>query len=333
MKKRMFQPMVSKLSIIDIHAARRFCIGGVMALPFIIAFSFLLDTSVPISSVEFDSEKIEIVSAKNTPQIQDKQDDLYLGDDEFNRRASSFPHFARFMSPLTMKQANAIKNNTPRLTIVISGIGQSSTIVAKIMELMPSSVTLSLSPYTQNHNEVSKQLNGYEFETWMDIATLTLDKSFDPGQIALNPTHNFDHNITALTKQIEGKTNITGLLLSPQSLIIETPKLWADISADLFGQGYGLLDNTSSIIQPKLFFYGDKRAPYIKGDMSINTNADIESIKKSLDNIVLKTNKQKNIILTYPAKTPAALDILSDWINSLEEQNITLVPLSAQAKL
>lgn len=323
--------MMSKLAIIDIHAVRRFGIGALMATPFIIILSMLSGNPPSISSVQFDSEKIEIVSSQIKPVHHD--DKHQQNKNDFNHNAASFPHFGRFMSSLDDQQIEAIKSNTPRLSIIINGLGQSRKVIAKVMELMPPSVTLSLSPYAQNHNEVSKQLNGYEFETWMDIATLTLDKSSDPGQISLNPTHNFDRNIMALTKQLDGKTNITGLLLPPQSLIIETPKLWQDLSSDLFGQGYGILDNTSTLIQPKLFFYGDKRAPYIKGDLVINTDTNIEDIKQSLQNITLTIKEQKNIIITYPAKTPVTLDILSDWINSLDEQNITLVPLSAQAKL
>jgi polysaccharide deacetylase 2 family uncharacterized protein YibQ len=335
--RKMFHQMINKLAIIDIHAMRRFGIGAFMALPLIAVLSFMFQHSTPISSVEFDSEKIEIISShapkNNANHNGDASTTPHATNDVFNRRASSFPHFARFMSPLTAKQSDAIKNNTPRLTIIINNLGQSRKIIAKVMEMMPPSVTLSLSPYTQNHNEVSKQLNGYEFETWMDIATLTLDKSSDPGANALNPTHNFERNIKALTNQIDGKTNLTGFLLPPQSLIIETPKLWEDLSADLFGQGYGILDNTSALLQPKLFFYGDKRAPYIKGDITINTDVQKKDIEQSLKKIIGQVHEQKNMIVTYSAKTPAALDILSDWINSLDEQNITLVPLSAQAKL
>ncbi len=325
--------MVSKLSIIDIHGVRRFCIGVLIALPFTVVLSFFLSNPVPVKLVEFDSEKIEIVSAQDPSQIEGKKNDLISGNNEFNQRASSFPHFARFMSPLTKIQADAIKNNSPRLTIIINGLGQSRKIVAKVMELMPSSVTLSLSPYIKDHNQTSKQLNGYEFETWMDIASLTLDKTSDPGEVALNPTHNFERNINAITKQMNQKTNITGILLPPQSLVVETPKLWKSLSSDLFDQGYGILDNANAIVSPKLFFHDDKRAPYIKGDITINTNTKKEDILKSLYSIEKKISDQKNIILTYPAKTPAALDILSDWINSLEKKKITILPLSAQAKL
>lgn len=203
----MFHPMMNKLSIIDIHAARRFFIGAFIAIPFILVFSFIFENSKPITSVEFDSEKIEIFSSQkpkqNMPSTHDETENLSGENDVFNQRASSFPHFAKFMSPLKNTQIDAIKNNSSRLTIIISELGKSRKTLAKVMELVPSSVTLSLSPYAQNHNEISKQLNGYEFETWMDIAALTLDKSSDPGEWALNPTHNFERNIDALTKQNE----------------------------------------------------------------------------------------------------------------------------------
>jgi hypothetical protein len=52
-----------------------------------------------------------------------------------------------------------------------------------------------------------------------------------------------------------------------------------------------------------------------------------------LKNIEAKILEQNNFIMTYPISTPASLDILSRWIDSLDDKNITVLPLSAQAKL
>jgi hypothetical protein len=255
--------VMNKLQRLNRHNARQFFIGVIMAMPLIFILSLALPNFKAPSVLKFDSENIEVVSSHASPNESvtthedthtDVSQETPTHNNERTKKATQFSHFAKNMKSLSEAQKKAISGNTPRLSIIIPDIGLNRQTLAKIMEVIPPSVTLALSPYSQNHNKVTKQLNGYGFETWMNMAVLTLSTVSDPGGLALNPTHNFERNINALTQQIHHKNNITGLILPSQSLITETPKLWEDIVMDIYGQGFGILDNTSTLLQPRLFF-------------------------------------------------------------------------------
>jgi polysaccharide deacetylase 2 family uncharacterized protein YibQ len=109
--------------------------------------------------------------------------------------------------------------------------------------------------------------------------------------------------------------------------------LWEDIVYDIFGQGYGLLDNTDGILKPSLYFYDDYRAPYLEADMALSDLPPLENFKDILDNARQSALNDNRYILAISAETPAHLDILAEWLNSLPNDGITLVPLSAQARL
>ncbi len=288
----------------------------------------------------FDSEVISL--APSTPSITEDEGDLTNPSidednatalDQMDENARHYPYFAMHKASLTTKQINALQNNTPTLSVIVNNVGQSRSIAASILEKLPNDITIALSPYTRNHNEVVKQFDEYGFETWIDLSAITLKIQSDKGRLALDPTANFERNINLLTQQLENKDNIAGVVLPNQSLITETPRLWGDIVFDLFANGYGILDNTKNITKPDLFFHEDKRAPYIKGDFLLEETMTRDQMKSMLSNIRKKTIEQGKMIVTITPSTPATLDILDEWLNSLDNEGITLVPLSAQAIL
>jgi polysaccharide deacetylase 2 family uncharacterized protein YibQ len=253
--------------------------------------------------------------------------------DEINTNSENYKNFARHQSKLNAIQANAIKNDTPRLSLVLSNVGQQQAQIKSIIDKLPKSVTISISPYARMHNIITNELKEYGFETWLDLATLELSLNQDWGDNGLSPSYNYQRNIELLSAQMNDKDNITGVILANNSLLTESPQLWADITQDLFADGFGILDNTSGIIKPALFFFDDKRAPYIKGDEELSKTLTRNMLIATLETIRKQTIDQKNMIVTIPYSTPATLDILSEWLNSLGDNGITLVPLSAQAKL
>lgn len=322
-------------------------IGVIAGCLIILAWGYLYptQTSMPEDLV-FDSEVITLpspslpfeqpeeednVSALGTEET-DTVDDIPTVSDE-NDPANRYPFFARFRAPLDGYQAAAVADGKPIVSIVISDVGKNRELVQSIHEKLSNNITLSLSPYATNHNATAETLSGYGFELWMDLAAITYDMNYDHGVLALNPVHDFDKNIDMIMRQLDNKDKVTGVILPTQSLIIETQDLWGSLVNDLFMQGYGILDNTTQVMKPALFFHEDKRAPYLKGDMILSRYKTADHLEQALSNLKKSVLEQGSMIATLPLTTPVTLDILADWVNSLEADGIHLVPLSAHVKL
>lgn len=294
----------------------------------VLSLSFTLDHKVETTSIIFDSELLEV-----SPLSKTSDETETIASDQLNENSKRYPFFAKHRSPLTTKQVNAIKDNTPRLSIIVNHVGQSRNMTASFLEKLPNDVTIGLSPYLKGHNQIANQFNEYGFETWMDLASLTLQNKSDRGNFALSPVSNFETNIDNLSQQLKNKDRLAGVVLPEQSLITETPQTWESLVFDLFANGYGVLDNTQRITKPALFFHEEKPAPYIKGDTTFNKSISLQDMKDKLSSIRKNVRTQKNLIVTIPISTPATLDFLVEWLNSLTDEGITLIPLSAQAKL
>ena len=311
---------------------RQSIIGFVLGVLSIAIISPFLNSghSIP-DKIEFDSEVIQISKPQEVTEAQKTIDNIST--DQIDKNAHLYPFFALHKVALNDDQVAAITQNKPRLSIVLNQAGQTRTMTAAILEKAPQNITIGLSPYIRNHNEVASQLQTYGYEVWMDLSVIILNNKTDYGPDALSPVNNFERNVAILSDQLENKDKLTGVILPNQSLITETSSVWEDLVYDLFAQGYGILDNTRQIAKPKLFFHNEKRAPYIKGDREGSKELSLSDLQSLLEKTRKDTMDQGNMIVTLPISTPAHLDILSRWVDSLEQENITLVPLSAQAKL
>ena len=325
----------SKITII-----RQAAIGLTLGIVAVFFLSMILGEKQPDYNdvIEFDTESVPIIPIEaSLPTAADAINDEKIGTDTPTNlkpaNASEFPFFNKNRAQLSNKQLKVIADNNPHISVILGDMGQQSKMISAVIESIPNDVTIALSPYARGYNDLIKKLDNYGFETWMDIAALTLKANSDSGNVALNPVNNFETNIGFLDLQLENKDKITGVILPQQALITETAKLWEKLTYEIFANGYGLLDNTSTIMRPSLYFYNDNRAPYIKGDNTLSSNQTIEEFKKSLNDARKSTLDQGAMIITISEPTPTTLNILGDWIKSLESDGITLVPLSAQAKL
>ena len=244
-----------------------------------------------------------------------------------------YPFFAANMVGLNEDQKNAILKDKPRLSLIIQNIGLNRYVMEDIPQKLPASTTLAVSAYSDSHEEAAKKMRDMGFEIWVNTPSISRNPMGDEGAHALNPTRDFSYNIDLLTKQLEGKSHVTGITIDNDAIIADNDRLWEDISADLIAQGYGILDNTPRAIQPKLFYYNDNRAPYIKGDITLNTNIPMAELKQLLEELTQRIDTQKNLILSVNVANPAALDTIGEWLKKLSDDGITLVPLSAQAIL
>ena len=242
---------------------RQSIIGLALGLVAIAVTSPFLGGANAPQSIAFDSEIITL-SSQPADDTDVKSDETpIIADSQLDKNAHLYPFFALHKVALTEKQVTAVSQNTPRLSIVLNQVGQSRGMTAATLEKTSQDITIGLSPYIRNHNEVAGQLHSYGYETWMDLSVITLNSKADYGPNALSPVNNFERNVTILSDQLKNKDKLTGVILPNQSLITETPRVWNDLVYDLFAQGYGILDNTKNITKPALFFHDEKRAPYI----------------------------------------------------------------------
>ncbi len=312
---------------LNIDFIRRLAIGAGFSLIFIFLIQALTHNGGPaIDTRLLDQETIAM------PEPVVDEDDI--PDDvetvkEDSKNIALYDFFAKHK-----RSTPAISPQDILLSIIINDVGQSRKIVEMVSENLPKNVTIGLSSHTRNHDQVAKALQDHGHEVWLKLSTLTSDLNTNRGPNALDPTNNLEWNLNALSKQTDQKDFITGLIFSPDTLIRRSNRLWERLVNDIFANGYGLLDHNSRTAKSDLFFYDGNPAPYINGDVFIADHLNIQDIESILDDAARKLRDGNDMIISVQTKTPVVIDIMKQWLDSIaNEQNIRLVPLSAQAKL
>lgn len=300
---------------------RRAGMGAGLGIIFVLFLSLFMAPSPSYEKFTLDAENLSL-------------SDLFPKEEEPKIDPSStFSHFMQNKKQLSEDQKAAITNNETRLTLVVYGLGKQKNALEAMQKKLSPNVTVALSSNTPTYNVISRQLKDKGFETWVSVSTQTLALNEDNGSKALSPSYDFEANIAFLEDQINGKSNITGIMIPPSSLLVESSDAWGSVSQELFAEGFGIFDPTEKAFDSNFFYYQGTTAPYIKGDVAMNTNTAIVNLETKLKDITERTKLNKNLIVSTSIYTPAALDILVKWVDSLQAEGITLIPLSAQAKL
>lgn len=245
-------------------------------------------------------------------------------------------HFKQFMTnrgPLSQDQIAAITDNKPRISLVLQDIGQRETVIQSVIEKFPPSVALGLSPYTPDFNVVSRNLRMKGFENWLMLKTLVAAQNTDTGDKILTPVAGYNANIPMLNAQIKDKAHLSGIVIESASLLTESELLWAELSHEIFAEGFGIFDATAPSFPSSFYYYEQTPAPYIKGAVTINANVPKDKLETALESAIATIQNDRNITIAVTPHTPASLDILAKWVNSLPAKGITLIPLSAQTTM
>ena len=317
----------------NIDILRRISLGLGLGLITVLMLSLFDGGDTPTESITFDQEMVSLPDSGGPSATDLMEDGETIDTTDNDLKAARYKFFAQNKIALSSEQATALANNQPVLSVIVNDMGQQRSFTEKAYSTLPRDVTIGLSPFISADNQNAASLRDYGFEVWMVMAAITLERNRDISDFALTPINNFEYNINLLSDQIGDKTYLTGLVLPAQAIIKKSGKLWEDLAYDIFGQGYSLLDNTGGIIKPSLYFYEERRAPYIESDLILADPISAEDFKETLNKARQNTINEGRYILSLSEMTPAHLDILAEWLNSLPNEGITLVPLSAQAKL
>jgi polysaccharide deacetylase 2 family uncharacterized protein YibQ len=314
---------------------RRIGIGALIACS-IIFFIKGISSSRQNTSINFPSSSFPIaqndVKNTNIPEIQSEtyKDESLESIFEF---ADQYKKFNTNRQRLSTEQIDAIQNNKARVTLVINNLGKQKALLDNLIAKNKASITVSLSPYTTPFDDIVKKLNTDGIETWLYIHTIEKTPLKDNGPFALNPSRNLETNFELLESQIRNKAFIAGITFGNKAIITKIEDLWGNIAQDLYAQGYGIFDQTNTKPSGQLLYSQKIPAPYVQTNIILDTQLPRNELAARLNSIRKQILTDKNLIISTSIATPVALDILMQWVDSLQADGIIFIPLSAQTKI
>ena len=228
---------------------------------------------------------------------------------------------------LDKPELTASNDNKPKISIIITNLGLSKSTTLKALEL-PNSITLGFSPYASN---ISEWLDHASYKKYVSLLNLPMQPLNypidDPGPVALLHNLTPKENLQRLRKVLMKSKKTIGLYTTPNEVFTSTIEDMKPVLAEL--KKYS-----------RVFLYGD-----FKNDAILRKSAKQISLMYNNINVVIdrvltpdaissRLHKLEKIAKTNGSAVgmmgayPINIKVLENWIKTLDEKNISLVPIS-----
>lgn len=214
--------------------------------------------------------------------------------------------------------SSKIASNTT-FSIALSDFGLSGKISKETLGELPHNTTLLLSPYAQDLKNLEKQARQNGYETWLTVPIQ--DKTYpysDPGTMALLNSLSNAANEQRLFEIMSKAQGYAGVYLRFDLSWVAQTDIAQSIISTLTTRGLGILDGGNSTGDVFEMQAAANSAPYIKTMSISNIN---------LDTIEQRLSRNKGGVIILPT-SPKILELLPEWIKTLQSRGYILVPLS-----
>jgi polysaccharide deacetylase 2 family uncharacterized protein YibQ len=224
-------------------------------------------------------------------------------------------------------QPFAAPAGTPRIAIVLTGMGLSAPATRTAIDRLPAGVTLAFVPYPADVETWLAKARAAGHETLLSMplepAAFPAD---DPGPRALLTSLPSDENLDRLAWTLGRGTGYVGVTVGTQSRFASAPEALRPVARALAERGLMLLDEGSAGEAAVLAH--SEGGPAATADGWIDAAATPAAIDASLAGLEAKARAEGSAI-GLAAPYPVTFERLAAWIASLEGKGLALAPLTA----
>ncbi|MFQ5764426.1 MAG: divergent polysaccharide deacetylase family protein [Rhodospirillales bacterium] len=224
-----------------------------------------------------------------------------------------------------------VDDDTPRVAIVILGLGMSRAATRAAISKLPPQVTLALDPYANDLSDwlVRARLVGHEVMVMLPMESERFPVH-DAGPFSLDTGLKTDDNIARLENVLSRFSGYIGVVPVMGSRFGTSETMMRPILEALKARGLMLLiaGNQTELAAPKIA--AKLGLPRAIGDVVLDeepSRAAIDAKLARLDEIIEVQSRAVAVAHPYPA----TIARLIDWIKKLEGRKIALLPVSALA--
>jgi polysaccharide deacetylase 2 family uncharacterized protein YibQ len=224
-----------------------------------------------------------------------------------------------------------LDEDIPKIAIVIGGLGMSEAATTAAIQQLPGTVTLAFVPYAPDLSSWIARARAAGHEVILQLPMEPTDfPANDPGPHTLMTEAEAAENIERLHWLLSRFTGYVGVTNYMGSLLTTSPDAMFPILQDLQARGLMFLDamETPDSIAGQLA--GEMHMPNVVNNRFLDTQASrvaIDARLFELEAIAKATGGAVGIGFPYPV----TIERVSEWIATLEEREIAVVPISALA--
>ena len=221
--------------------------------------------------------------------------------------------------------------NSPRIAIVVAGLGVSGTATQSAMSKLPGPMTFAFGPYgTEIESTVAKaRSDGHEVLLQIPMEPFDYPDN-DPGPqtllVSLSPEQNIDR-LHWLMSRFQGYVGVTSFM---GARFTASEAALSPVLKETAQRGLIYVDDGSSHRSLTGQVASTTSLPFAKAEIVLDTTPTPAHIDRALARLE-SLAKERGIAVGFASALPAAIDRIAAWVKTVESRGIILVPVSAVA--
>jgi hypothetical protein len=223
------------------------------------------------------------------------------------------------------------RKDSPRIAIVVGGIGISASGTADAFAKLPASVTFALAPYGTDLEKLAERVRAENHEVLLQVPMEPFDfPDNDPGPQTLLTSLASEQNIDRLywlMSRFQGYVGITSYM---GARFTASEQVLAPVLREAAKRGLIYMDDGSSPRSVAGQIAGSHNLPFAKTDLVLDAVPTPVEIDRALARLEILARDNGAAVGLVTAQ-PAAIARIAEWTKSVESRGFVLVPITMVA--
>jgi uncharacterized protein len=233
--------------------------------------------------------------------------------------------YARPPSPVPSRK------NSPRIAIVLTGLGLSAAATEQAIAKLPGPVTYAFAPYGPQVEAAVASARAHGHEVLLQLPMEPFDyPDNDPGPqtllMSLTPEQNLDR-MHWLMSRFQGYVGIANYM---GARFTSSEQALAPVLRETAKRGLIYFDDGSSPRSLASQIAGANSMAFAKADLAIDSVPTAEHIDRALTRLEALA-RERGVVVAVASALPASIERIAQWAKAAEGRGFTLVPISAVA--
>lgn len=223
------------------------------------------------------------------------------------------------------------KMDSPRIAIVISGLGIGATNTTEALAKLPGAITLAFSPYSAEVDRLVTRARAEGHEVLLQVPMEPFDyPDNDPGPQTLLTTLLADQNLDRLYWLMSRFQGYVGIVNFMGTRFTASERSLAPVLYEISKRGLIYLDDGASPRSLASQIAGANSLPFAKAEVVLDAVPTLAHIDRALTRLEALA-RERGVVVGITAASPAAIDRIAQWAKAAESRGLMLVPITAVA--
>ena len=229
------------------------------------------------------------------------------------------------------RQLPANRKDSPRIAIVIGGIGISASGTADAFSKLPGPVTFALTPYGADLEKLAARARGEDHEVLLQVPMEPFDyPDNDPGPQTLLTSLTSDQNIDRLHWLMSRFQGYVGLTSYMGARFTATEQALAPVLRETAKRGLIYVDDGASQRSVAGQIAGSHNLPFAKTDLVLDAVQTPTEIDRALARLEMLA-RDNGAAVGLATAQPATVARIAEWAKKVEGRGFVLVPITMVA--